>query len=185
MRIIGGAFRGRRLARVARGVRPTKDRLRESLFNILGTQVEGSCWVDAFAGSGAIGMEALSRGAQFVLFNDRSREALGTVEANLAKCRIDSGFEIHQTDAFLLFRKLPERRIDFVFLDPPYRFALHEKLLKAVAGALAQPFPQHVVLLEVYKEVGNDVAGTHYEVTRRIPAGDSHILVLQHENYPL
>jgi len=182
LRIIGGAFRGRRLSPVARGVRPTTDRLRESLFNILGAQVEGSCWVDAFAGSGAIGMEALSRGAKFVLFNDRSRKALGTVEANLGKCRIDSGFQIHQADVFLLFRRLAGRRIDFVFLDPPYRFALHEKLLKAVAAALAQQSPQHLVLLEVHKKVGNDVAGTHYQVRRRIPAGDSHILMLEGEN---
>ncbi len=181
MRIIGGSFKGRRLRGVPRGVRPTTGRLRESLFNVLGARVEDSSWVDAFAGSGAIGIEALSRGARLVVFNDRNRKTLATVEANLRLCRIDTGFEVHRLDIFRLFQKLAGRKVDFVFLDPPHDFGAHAKLLKAVAGAMPDSWPRSLVLLEVYKAIQNDVAGTDYRVVKRIRAGDSHILILERE----
>ena len=104
MRIIAGTCKGRKLARPVRGVRPTTDRLRESLFNVLGARVEGSFWVDAFAGSGAVGLEAISRGASHVVFNDRSSRARTGVETNLELCRINSGFELYREDAVSLFQ---------------------------------------------------------------------------------
>ena len=179
MRIIGGRFKGRKLARAVPGVRPTTDRLRESLFNVLGRGVEGSCWVDAFAGSGAVGIEALSRGASLVIFNDRSSRVRKRLRQNLELCRITSGFEIHGRDAVSLLRRLPARPVDFVFLDPPYRTRNHEPLLKAVHRALTGSSPEHLVLLEVSSRTGDEVSGDCYELQRRIRAGDSHVLVLK------
>ena len=179
MRIIAGTFKGRKLGRPARGVRPTSDRLRESLFNVLGPRVEGSFWVDAFAGSGAVGLEAISRGASHVVFNDRSSRARTGVETNLELCRINSGFELYREDAVSLFRRLRGRPVDFVFLDPPYDFRDYDRLLKALHGALAESSPGHLVLLEVSSRTSDEVAAGHYEFMRRIRAGDSHILMLK------
>src|SRR5262249_59582190 len=95
MRIIAGKYRSRRLAAPA-GVqtRPTSDRLRETLFNVLGAAVEGSAWLDLFAGSGAIGIEAVSRGAAMVYFVESSQRAARAIRSNLASLKIDRGFEI-------------------------------------------------------------------------------------------
>src|SRR5215472_2496547 len=95
MRIIAGKYRSRRLAAPA-GVqtRPTSDRLRETLFNVLGASVEGSVWLDLFAGSGAVGIEALSRGASMVHFVEHSRRAAELIGANLASLGIEQGFRI-------------------------------------------------------------------------------------------
>ncbi len=178
MRIIAGTLRGRKLARPAPGVRPTTDRLRESLFNVLGGLVEGSCWVDAFAGSGAVGLEAISRGAGHVIFNDRSTRARTVVETNLRLCGVKRGFDLYREDAVSLFRRLRGRVVDFVFLDPPYDFQDYARLLQAVHRALNESSPQHLVLLEVSSRTGDEAAGDHYQITRRIRAGDSHILML-------
>ncbi len=179
MRIIAGTFKGRKLGRPARGVRPTSGRLRESLFNVLGPRVEGSFWVDAFAGSGAVGLEAISRGASYVVFNDHNSRARMGVEANLALCRITSGFKLYRQDAVSLFRSLHGRPVDFVFLDPPYDFRNYDQLLEAVHGALAESSPEHLVLLETSGRTSHEVAGDLYRVRRRIRAGDSHILMLR------
>ena len=179
MRIIAGNFKGRKLGRSAPGVRPTSDRLRESLFNVLGPRVEGSFWVDAFAGSGAVGIEAISRGASHVVFNDHSSRSRAGLENNLVLCRISSGFKVYRQDAVLLFRRLRGRPVDFVFLDPPYDSLNYDQLLAAVHGALAESSPGHLVLLEVSSRTSDEMTGDYYEVVRRIRAGDSHILMLE------
>ncbi len=129
MRIIAGHWKGKRLSRVPGSVRPTSDRLRESLFNVLGNRVEGSRWLDAFAGSGAVGLEALSRGAVFVLFNEKDRRVCEVVRHNLDICRRSDGpavkgsYEVRAEDAFVLLRRVQAPVFDFVFLDPPIGFS--------------------------------------------------------------
>lgn len=124
MRVISGKFRSRRLAAPA-GIqtRPTSDRLRETLFNVLGASVENSVWLDLFAGSGAIGIEALSREARMVHFVESSGRAVRAIRSNLAALGISEGFEIVERDAASALRLLNDRAVvcDFCFLDPPYR----------------------------------------------------------------
>jgi 16S rRNA (guanine(966)-N(2))-methyltransferase RsmD len=124
MRIIAGKYRSRRLAAPA-GVqtRPTSDRLRETLFNVLGASVEGSVWLDLFAGSGAVGMEALSRGAHTVYFVESSSRAARAIRANLATLGIHDGCEVVEREVNTALRLLESRPAvcDFSFLDPPYR----------------------------------------------------------------
>jgi len=124
MRVIAGKFRSRRLAMPA-GIqtRPTSDRLRETLFNVLGTSVEDSDWLDLFAGSGAIGIEALSRGARSVHFVESSGRAVRVIQANLRALGINEGFAITERNVAAALRHLDERAepYDFCFLDPPYR----------------------------------------------------------------
>jgi len=127
MRVIAGQYRSRPL-RAPRGmdVRPTSDRLRETLFNVLTAgrpnALDDAVWIDAFAGSGAVGIEALSRGAQTAYFIDSFRAATAAIRENLASLGIEEGFEIHEREAVTALRRLESAAVtcDFCFLDPPY-----------------------------------------------------------------
>src|SRR5580765_2543999 len=95
MRVIAGRYKGRRLKTPTwKGLRPTSDKLRETLFNILAPRIEGARVLDGYAGTGAVGIEALSRGAAHVTFVDRDRRALQLIGENIAHCRIPSGCAI-------------------------------------------------------------------------------------------
>ena len=125
MRVIAGKYRSRRLSSL-RGLdlRPTSDRLRETLFDVLTAgnpdALEGSSWLDLFAGTGAVGIEALSRGASSVVFVEQSRAAAELIGKNLQALGLTTGFRILNTTAASALPKL-EEAVDFVFLDPPYR----------------------------------------------------------------
>lgn len=124
MRVIAGKYRSRRLA-APHGMetRPTSDRLRETLFNVIGAAVEDSVWLDLFAGSGAVGIEALSRGARSVYSVESGPRAASTIRGNLATLKIEDGFELIEREVSLALRMLDSQAIacDFCFLDPPYR----------------------------------------------------------------
>ena len=139
MRVVAGKHRGRRLkAPPGTGTRPTSDRVREALFSILGS-VEGLRVLDIFAGSGALGIEALSRGAAQAVFVDRSHKATQAVRANLAALNIEA--EVRPIEARAALRAASARReaYDLVFLDPPYRRAaeLGRELSEGLAAVLA------------------------------------------------
>lgn len=127
MRVIAGQYRSRPL-RAPRGmdVRPTSDRLRETLFNVLDSgrpgALEDSVWIDAFAGTGAVGIEALSRGAGAVYFIESSRIAAATIRENLRSLGIEEGFEVLEREAVTALRQLESAAVtcDFCFLDPPW-----------------------------------------------------------------
>lgn len=124
MRIIAGKYRSRKLAAPSGlATRPTSDRLRETLFNVVAGLVEGSTWIDLFAGSGAIGIEALSRGAAMVFFVESGSRAVRAIRQNLADLEVPHGFEVLDRDAVHALRHLEARNLacDFCFLDPPYR----------------------------------------------------------------
>ena len=131
MRVIAGKYRSRPL-RSLRGmdIRPTSDRLRETLFNVLtaGNQdaLTGSIWIDLFAGTGAVGIEALSRGAAQVFFVESSKQAAEIIQANLRSLGIADGCDILRTDSVRAISDLERRRTkpNYIFLDPPY--AMHE-----------------------------------------------------------
>lgn len=177
MRIIGGACKGKRLFSPPPEVRPTTDRLREALFNVLGSEVSGSVWLDVFAGSGAVGIEALSRGARFVHFNERDTQTVRVLRRNLSCCQIDEGFLIDQKDAFAFFNQLP-RSVSYVYLDPPYSFGRYERLLKKISGWI--PADSNVlVLLEVFKKTPVDFLPDEWRLERKLQAGDSCILFLR------
>ncbi len=121
MRIIAGRFRSRRLKSVpGLAVRPTPDRLRESLFSVLSPRIEGSVFVDAYAGSGAVGLEALSRGAKHVFLIERSSEALVVIRENVEALEVGAHVTVLRGRAAVHLR---ERTADIVFLDPPYEKA--------------------------------------------------------------
>jgi 16S rRNA (guanine966-N2)-methyltransferase len=128
MRVIAGKYRSRSL-RSLRGtdIRPTSDRLRETLFNVLTAgnpgALEGSVWLDLFAGTGAVGIEALSRGAKEVYFVERSSPAADVIRGNLESLGIAGGFTLLQEELPRAFWRMERQRVaaDVVFIDPPYR----------------------------------------------------------------
>ena len=148
MRVIAGRFKGRRLAAPPGAeTRPTSDRTREALFSVLGPKVEGARVLDLFAGSGALGIEALSRGASEATFVEASAAALRALKANLEP--LDADARTHRGDArrFLGSASRASRQYDLVFLDPPYRLAasLGSALSEALPAVLA---PGAVVVAE-------------------------------------
>ena len=126
MRVIAGRFKSRRL-KTLRGLRtrPTSDRLRETLFNVLGPSVAGAVFADCYAGSGAVGIEALSRGAAQVYFLENFRPATQVIRDNLSRLGVQTGYEILPLDVPAGLRRLEGRsvRLNIVFLDPPYQAA--------------------------------------------------------------
>lgn len=170
MRVIGGTHRGRRLRAVGgQEVRPTSDRLRETLFNILTPSIEGSRFLDICAGSGAVGIEALSRGASEVTLIERSRHACAVIEANLTALGIRSQITIVKSDVAAALKRFDKeaRQFDLVFFDPPYASDLYDQvmrqlgsghLLSAAARVLVEhrtktpPKPEYGKL-RIYREV--------------------------------
>ncbi len=121
MRIIGGTLRSRTLqAPAGLATRPTSDRLRETLFNVLAPRIEGAAFLDLYAGSGAVGIEALSRGAEHVVFVERTPPALKVLRANLEKLGISRGFRVEAGSVASFLRRAKGFTFDVVFLDPPY-----------------------------------------------------------------
>src|SRR5215510_7482124 len=121
MRVIAGRYKGRRLKTPAwDGLRPTSDKLRETLFNILAPRIEGARVVDGYAGTGALGIEALSRGAAHVTFIERDRRARALIEENLAGCGVEGDYTIRGGDVAAVLPQLGAGTCDLILLDPPY-----------------------------------------------------------------
>jgi len=174
MRIIAGRLRGRRL-KGPRGLelRPTGDRLKETLFDILGPAIEGTVVLDVFAGTGSVGLEALSRGAREVVFIESNQEAARLIRQNLAICGISSGFRLVNQDAFPALRLLGrgDFSADIVFLDPPYEFEPYGDLLdiifrRGIAGESSRCIVEH------HSKAAIPEAGPGYERTRVVRQSD-------------
>jgi 16S rRNA (guanine966-N2)-methyltransferase len=135
VRIVAGRHRGRRLHFVpGRGLRPTPDRVRETLFNWLQAEIRGARCLDLFAGSGALGLEALSRGAGALYAVEQNRVAAQRLRENIELLGEDSVTTVIQTDALRLLKSPPDAPFDIVFLDPPFA----DGLLPAVSAQLEQ-----------------------------------------------
>jgi 16S rRNA (guanine(966)-N(2))-methyltransferase RsmD len=178
VRIIAGRLKGRQLAGPrGTGVRPTSDKLRETLFNILAPRIEGARVVDGFAGTGANGLEAISRGAASVLFIERDRQAIATIEENLRRCGLEGGYAMMR-GAFehMLDRLAPDVRFDLILLDPPYDHADVERTLAAAASRVE---PQGLVVLEhARRRAVPERAGSLARV-RVVTSGDSALTLFE------
>ena len=167
MRIIGGKYRSRVLAEFAgQDVRPTSDRAKDSLFNILSLKLYGARVLDLFCGSGALGLESLSRGAKEVVFNDFAKDSLAILKKNLATLKIPAnGDEAKLSNAdYLVCLESVRGQFDMIFIDPPYRFDYGIKALEKISqkGLLTEngvavyerdrPFDGEIEGLEKYDE---------------------------------
>ena len=171
MRIVGGRLGGRSLgAPKSQNVRPTSDRLRESLFNILAHRFDdaviGARVLDLFAGTGALGLEAMSRGAAFALFVDDGPEARALIRQNVEALGLGGTTRIFRRDATRLGAAHPNEPFGLVFLDPPYRKGLAERALASLraGGWLA---PHALVIVEEAADAGFATPDGFVEMERR------------------
>lgn len=133
LRVIAGKAKGRKLKSVEGDTtRPITDRVKEALFNIISSDVIASNWWDLFAGTGAVGIEALSRGAAFVRFSDSNREPIETIKFNVEHCGFASQTEIRRADAFTYLASAPDRKFEYIYIAPPQYKDMWVKALELV-----------------------------------------------------
>ena len=133
LRVISGKAKGRKLKSVpGETTRPVTDRVKEALFNILAGDVTDSRWWDLFAGTGAIGIEALSRGASFVRFTDLNRAPIETIKFNVEHCGFSSQAELRRGDAFTLLSKGSDAQFEYIYMAPPQYKEMWEKAVELV-----------------------------------------------------
>jgi 16S rRNA (guanine966-N2)-methyltransferase len=178
MRVIAGTYRSRQLA-APRGLntRPTSDRLRETLFNILSPRLKGCRFVDLYAGTGAVGIEALSRGAAHVWFAENADPALASLRANLSTLKISSGYTLESRGVGAVLQKLANltQQIDLVFLDPPYEAeAEYAGTLSFLGSARGREMlaPDALVIVEHTKKAKLAARYGALEHTRLVKQGD-------------
>jgi len=137
MRLTGGEGKGRRLADPPQGVRPTSGRLKETLFNILGQSIRNAKILDLYAGSGALGLEALARGAERAVFVEKSHKVVPVIRENISRCGFEAKAEIVHGDVLQKLRGqlAGQQSFDFIFADPPYADKVMGEVLEIVAEA--------------------------------------------------
>lgn len=161
MRVISGSAKGRKLFPVPGDTtRPITDRVKESLFDILAGDVTGSVWLDLFAGTGGVGIEALSRGARKVVFIDKVRKAVDVLRRNLTMTGLAEGAEVRCADAFHYLQQAPAAAFDYIYIAPPQYADLWSKALLAVdaRGLLA---PEGLAIVQIYPKEFHPLTLTH------------------------
>jgi 16S rRNA (guanine966-N2)-methyltransferase len=180
MRVIAGKYRSRRLGSLpGMDIRPTADRLRETLFNVLTAgnpaALEGTVWFDLYAGTGAVGIEALSRGASMVQFVESSPRAAELIKQNLLSLGINAGFQILKQDSIRALRALDSGGavVDFVFLDPPYDMEDAYRRTLATLSKARLLKPEGVVIVEHQKKFDPGEAFEELRRDRKLQQGDA------------
>lgn len=173
MRVIAGTLKGRRLrAPTWEGLRPTADKLRETLFNILAPRIAGASVLDGYSGTGALGIEAISRGAAMVTFVEADRRAQTLIADNLAHCGVENGYAIVRGRIESAIENVPASSIDIALFDPPYDAAA-DQVAAVIARAADLLAPGGVLILEHAKRRASpDTAGTLVR-GRQVTSGDS------------
>ncbi len=156
MRIVGGKYKSRVLLEFKGDkIRPTADKVRESLFNILQNRIYGAEFLDLFCGTGAMGIEALSRGARSVTFNDNSRESITLTKTNLEKLKVDESYKTSNLDA-VTYLTTTSDKFDIIYIDPPYASEFGINALKVCARALKE---NGIVIYENQTPFAQEISG--------------------------
>ncbi|MBU5467756.1 16S rRNA (guanine(966)-N(2))-methyltransferase RsmD [Virgibacillus sp. MSJ-26] len=172
MRVIAGQFKGRHLKAVpGKTTRPTADKIKEAIFQVIGPFFNGGHCLDLFAGSGSLGIEALSRGMEHSVFVDKHPKAVQTIQQNTEVLHISDKIEIFRTDAYRAINAVSKRDIKFnlILLDPPYGKVDYEKLLN------------QIIKLEILEE--NGVIYCEYDSTENLPSSIKGLTLIKEEIY--
>lgn len=145
--------------------RPITDKVKQALFNILGSDVQGSTWLDLFAGTGAVGIEALSRGAGSVIFIDRAKPAIDTINKNLQATKLQDGAKVVRQDAFAFIGGHPNTAFDFIFVAPPQWQSLWSKALMQIDQNPTWLKENGTVIVQIAPSEFEDIALNHLELT--------------------
>jgi 16S rRNA (guanine966-N2)-methyltransferase len=187
VRVIAGTAKGTRLGQVPAGVRPVSDRVREGLFSSIGQRIEGARVLDLYAGTGAVGIEGLSRGAAHATFVDSAPPAVAAVSDNLRRTRLDDRGDVVRSDVLRYLRRTREADpgFDLVFLDPPYEAGPAElDPVLAQLGLSSLLREGFTVILSRGSRSSNDVIPLHWEVARRLSYGDSVVTLFRSRILP-
>jgi len=159
LRIIAGVARGRRLRSVpGDSTRPITDRAKESLFNIISSDVIGATFLDLFAGTGSVGLEALSRGAIFVRFIDNKRQAVDTIRFNLSTTGLQEGAEVLRMDTFSSLKKSGDRNFDYIFIAPPQYKGMWKQTLSLLDSNISWMAESAWVIVQIHPKEYEDLA---------------------------
>jgi 16S rRNA (guanine966-N2)-methyltransferase len=181
MRVIGGVYRGRRLRSVAGlQVRPTSDRLRETLFNIVAPKINHCRFLDICAGSGAVGIEALSRGATEVTFIERNRQACTAINANLTALGITQDATVINRDVLLALKRLEQdaRQFDFVYFDPPYASGIYNSVMRQL-GSCTLLTKDAIVIVEHRIKTPPETRYGRLKLFREVKQGESGLALFE------
>ena len=180
MRIIGGKARGTKLYTLeGLATRPTLDRVKESIFNIIQSEIYESTFLDLFSGSGAIGLEAISRGAKKAILCDKSKEAINIIKKNIEKTHSEKQAELCNTDYEECLKKIKEH-IDIIYIDPPYQTDYIQKSLKIMQNSEFITEETKIILeTDDEKRVLEQIKDLKFEIIDKRKYGIAHIIFLQ------
>lgn len=179
MRVITGIAKGRKLRTLeGNDVRPTSDRVKEGVFSALSFRIEGRRFLDLFSGSGQMGIEALSRGAESAVFVDSSKKSLDIIRENVSACGFDSRARIVSADA-VSFLRMTADKFDLVYIDPPFRKGLIEEVLPLVCRCIKDT---GLVLCEHPADESIDVSGTELVLYRQYRYGKIRVTAFCHRD---
>lgn len=172
MRVVAGVHKGRQLKAVSgQTTRPTTDKVKEAVFQVLGPFFEQGICLDLFAGSGSLGIEALSRGMEKGIFVDKHPKAIHTIHDNLKTLKLDDKVEVFRAEAFRAMNAAAKRRLQFdlILLDPPYGKISYEKLLNEVDN------------LQLLRE--NGMIYCEHDISEELPGNDRRFSIIKHDHY--
>ncbi|HOG58439.1 MAG TPA: 16S rRNA (guanine(966)-N(2))-methyltransferase RsmD [Anaerolineaceae bacterium] len=181
LRVIGGEAKGLRLKTVPGDTtRPITDLVKEALFNILGDEVLGAHILDLFGGTGAVGIEALSRGAESALFLDKSREAVRTIQDNLRTTRLDKKARVLHQDAFLFLSQPPTRAYEMIYIAPPQYKGMWQKAMDLLDQQPAFLSPEGQIIVQINPVEWEERRYHAYSEFDRRKYGDTLLVFFEH-----
>ena len=180
MRIIGGRARGTKLYTLeGLATRPTLDRVKESIFNIIQNDIQGSTFLDLFSGSGAIGLEAVSRGAEKAILCDKSKEAINIIKKNIDKTHFEEQVEVYNTD-FIECLKKQKEHLDIIYIDPPYQTNYIQKALEILQESKVITEETKIILeTDNEQRILDEIKSLKFEIIDKRKYGIAHIIFLQ------
>ncbi|CAH1214410.1 MULTISPECIES: 16S rRNA (guanine(966)-N(2))-methyltransferase RsmD [Paenibacillus] len=183
MRVVSGSAKGRPLKAVpGTGTRPTTDKVKEALFSMIGPYFDGGTALDLFAGSGGLGIEALSRGVDKAVFVDLEPKSIETIRANLKATKLEDQAAVYRNDAGRALKALAKRgtRFDLVFLDPPYRMKNGDELMQTMHD-LELLEPEATIVLEYESKYEYPEQFGPFEQTRKSVYGETAVSIYRYE----
>ena len=178
MRVISGSAKGINLYSVpGKSTRPITDQVKEALFNIIGHDMEGRLFLDLFGGTGAVGIEALSRGAEHAVFLEINYHAFKTIEKNLQKTQLETWATLIKKDAFIYLQELPKHAFDYVYIAPPQYKFIWSKALQALDENPNWVKPGETVIVQIHpKEFVEGLIYSNFSEYDRRTYGDTMLI---------
>jgi 16S rRNA (guanine(966)-N(2))-methyltransferase RsmD len=185
LRVIGGKARGRRLKTVPGDLtRPITDRTKESLFNIIGGDIQGATLLDLFAGTGSVGIEALSRGAGFVRFIDIQARAVDTIRQNLLVTGLTNDTEILRSDAFAALERPVDRSFDYIYIAPPQYKQLWREALAKLDRRPAWLAEEGWIIVQIHPVEYEEISLEHFVAFDNRKYGSTLLIFFERSNLP-